>query len=307
MCKVSVIIPVYNTAPYLYEAINSVLNQTLNDIEIICVDDGSTDNSLEILKEFAEKDDRIFVIHQENQGLSMTRNNAMKYTHGKYIYFFDSDDVLVEDALLQCYESCERNNLDFCFFDAEILLEEGARPLSWNYHRTYNFVENIIYKGKDLLNQMLDTYNYRSVVWLLLLRKEYIDSIKISFYPGIFHEDELYSVLLFLQSNRVGSVKQSFVHHRVRATSIMGKKYSLHNINSYLTVVNELHRWAGNDELRISMIRKYSRYTLNAVFSTAFVLNFKDKFVAYFKLLRMGYVHYLSINTQVKFWVKSLR
>lgn len=304
MCKVSVIIPVYNTAPYLYEAINSILSQTLNDIEVICVDDGSTDDSLEILNEFAEKDNRIFVIHQENQGLSMTRNNAMKYIHGKYIYFFDSDDVLVEDALLQCYESCERNNLDFCFFDAEILLEEGARPLSWNYHRTYNFAENAIYNGKDLLNQMLDTYTYRSVVWLLLLRKEYIDSIKVSFYPDILHEDELYSVLLFLQSNRVGCVKQSFVNHRVRATSIMGKKYSLRNVDCYLTVVDELHCFAKRNRRYADVVKKYSRYTLTAVFSTAFVLSISEKFKAWRRLCASGYIKYVDAVTLFKFWMK---
>lgn len=304
MCKVSVIIPVYNTAPYLREAVGSIMNQSLRDIEIICVDDGSTDNSLEILSELAEKDRRIIVIHQENQGLSMTRNNAMKYAHGIYIYFFDSDDILAEDALLICYESCELNKYDFCFFDAEILLEKGARPLSWNYHRTFNFKENTIYDGKLLFNKMLETYTHRSVAWLWLLRKEYLDKIKISFYPSILHEDELYSVLLFLQSNRVGCVKQSFVQHRVRATSIMGKKYSLHNVECYLIVIRELHRWAHCDEQRMQMIKKYSQYTLDAVFNTAFVLTFYDKCVAYFKLISMGYLHYVSIITQLKFWVK---
>lgn len=303
--KVSVIVPVYNTAPYLREAVGSVMRQTLSEIEIICVDDGSTDNSLEILKELAEQDSRIFVTHQENQGLSMTRNNAMKYVHGKYVYFFDSDDVLVDDALLQCYEACERNNFDFCFFDAEILLEENARPLSWNYHRTYNFAENTIYKGKDLLNKMLDTYTHRSVAWLWLLRKDYIDSINISFYPGILHEDELYSVLLFLQSNRVGCVRQSFVHHRVRATSIMGKKYSLRNVNCYLTVIDELHRFAKDNPQHKDIIKKYSRYTLTAVFRTAFVLCILEKCKAFWRLAASGYFKYVDSITLLKFWLKQ--
>lgn len=303
--KVSVIVPVYNTAPYLREAVGSVMRQTLSDIEIICVDDGSTDNSLEILKELAENDDRIVVTHQENQGLSVTRNNAMKYVHGKYVYFFDSDDMLLEDTLSQCYEACERNNLDFCFFDAEIMLEEGARPLSWNYHRTYNFEENTIYKGKDLLNKMLDTYTHRSVAWLWLLRKENIDAIDISFYPGILHEDELYSILLFLQSNRVGCVKQSFVKHRVRATSIMGKKYSLRNVNSYLIVIDELQRFAKENPQHRDIIKKYSRYTLTAVFSTAFVLSISEKFKAFGRLVASGYLKYVDAVSLLKFWMKQ--
>lgn len=307
MCKVSVIIPVYNTAPYLYEAINSILNQTLNDIEIICVDDGSTDNSFMILKEFEAKDDRIVVVSQSNQGQSAARNTAMRHAHGEYIYFMDSDDVLMSDALDKCYSYCRRYGFDFCFFDGDIFSEEGAKELSWDYHRTEAYQDNFCYNGMELMDKMLDTYTFRAVPWLLFIRRGYIEKIGITFYPGIIHEDELYSVLLHVQADKVGCLKQSFVKHRVRATSTMGKRYSLRNVDCYLTVVGELHRWAGNDELRISMIRKYSRYTLNAVFSTAFVLNFKDKFVAYFKLLRMGYVHYLSINTQIKFWIKSLR
>lgn len=307
MYKVSVIVPVYNTAPYLREAVGSVMRQTLSDIEIICVDDGSTDNSLEILNELAETDDRIFVAHQENQGLSMTRNNAMKYVHGKYVYFFDSDDILFEDALERCYEACERNELDFCFFDAEILLEKGARPLSWNYHRTYNFEENTVYKGMDLLNKMLDTYTHRSVAWLWLLRKEYIDRINISFYPGILHEDELYSVLLFLQSNRVGCVRQSFVNHRVRATSIMGKKYSLRNVNCYFTVIDELQRFAKKNPQHKNIIEKYSWYTLSAVFRTAFVLSLFEKSKAFYRLIASGYVKYVDTMTLLKFWLKQSR
>ena len=92
--KLSIIMPVYNVEDYLDEALNSAESQTLKDIEIICVNDGSTDNSLAILEKHAKKDKRIKVINQENQGVSKARNAGMKAATGKYIYFFDSDDVL---------------------------------------------------------------------------------------------------------------------------------------------------------------------------------------------------------------------
>ena len=92
--KLSVVMPVYNVEDYLDEALNSAENQTYKDMEIICVNDGSTDNSLAILEKHAKKDKRIKVINQENQGVSKARNAGMKAATGKYIYFFDSDDVL---------------------------------------------------------------------------------------------------------------------------------------------------------------------------------------------------------------------
>ncbi len=305
MCKVSVIVPVYNTAPYLREAVGSVMHQTLSEIEIICVDDGSTDNSLEILKELAEQDSRIIVTHQTNLGQSVARNTAMQYANGKYIYFMDSDDVLETEALSQCYEYCECHNLDFCFFDGDIMLEEGAHPLAWDYHRTSQYSENTVYNGSEIFAQLISTCTHRAVPWLWLVRKDYINNIGLSFYPGIIHEDELYSVLLCLQANRVGCLKRSFVKHRVRANSTMGKKYSLRNVSCYLTVIDELQRFAKSNPQHEDVIKKYSRYTLTAVFSTAFVLSISEKFKVFWRLASSDYIKCVDSITLLKFWLKQ--
>ena len=92
--EVSVIIPIYNTEQYLAECLDSVVNQTLSDIEIICVDDGSPDRSIDILMEYAAKDDRIQIIRQENKGLPAARNAGLRVASGDYVYFVDSDDML---------------------------------------------------------------------------------------------------------------------------------------------------------------------------------------------------------------------
>lgn len=92
--KVSVIMPVYNSEKFLKECIESVLNQTLKDIEVICVNDGSTDNSLQILEEFQKKDSRLIIINQKKQYAGRARNNGIKYAKGKYLSFLDSDDIL---------------------------------------------------------------------------------------------------------------------------------------------------------------------------------------------------------------------
>ena len=125
--KVSVIIPVYNTELYVRQTIQSILGQTLHDIEIITVDDGSTDNSLSILSELAEQDHRIKIFAHKNQGVSVARNIGLEQASGEFIYFMDSDDLLEKDTLEICYQKCLDEQLDFVFFDAEGLPCEAWR------------------------------------------------------------------------------------------------------------------------------------------------------------------------------------
>ena len=115
---VSVIIPVYNVEKYLEEALESVINQTLKDIEIIIINDGSTDRSLEIAKGYALKDKRIKIIDQKNQGLSVARNRGIENAKGKYIYFMDSDDYIALETLEVCYKKCEEYELEMIYFVA---------------------------------------------------------------------------------------------------------------------------------------------------------------------------------------------
>lgn len=126
MPKVSVIIPVYNVEKYLRECLDSVINQTLSDIEIICINDGSTDNSLGILKEYAEKDSRIKIITQENQGQGVARNNAIEAAQGEYLVFVDPDDFLDSEALEVINKSFSDSAVDIIQFDYLVCSEDGA-------------------------------------------------------------------------------------------------------------------------------------------------------------------------------------
>ena len=118
MVEISVVIPVYNVEDYLEECLDSIVNQTFTDLEIICVNDGSKDNSLEILNEYAKKDDRIIVIDQENGGHAVATNVGMEYATGKYLFLMDSDDSLKLDALELTYNAAEEKNVDFVLFQA---------------------------------------------------------------------------------------------------------------------------------------------------------------------------------------------
>jgi len=301
---ISVIIPVYNTAQYLEDAIGSIMNQTLRNIEIIVVNDGSTDDSERIIHGLMDIDKRIrYYALSQNQGQSVARNEALKYAKGKYVYFMDSDDIILSGALEKCYIQCEQKQLDVLFFDGDVFCEYGLPNLAWDYHRTSRYDESLIYNGTNLFNDMLDNYTHRAVPWLMLISRIHLEKLKLNFYPGIIHEDELFTIQLYLQSACVGCLKQSWVKHRVRSNSTMTTRYSIRNVHCYLTVIDELFTFAnlnGHKEL----IKKYARYTLNPVFQTAKVLPANEKYEALRLCIQKGYLQYLSIRTLLKFLFK---
>ena len=300
MVKISVILPVYNVAPYLDETFGSLINQSLKDIEIIAVNDGSTDQSEAIIRKYMQQDSRINYFFQENQGQSVARNLALQHATGKYIYMMDSDDILYDPNALQiCYEYAEKNIADFIFFDGDILQEEDAEHISWNYKRTKSLEEDKPYDGNSLLNLMLDLRKHNCVVWLLLINHDYLNRLGLSFYPGIIHEDELFTTKLTLQSQKIYCLKKSFVKHRVRSASTMGKRYSKRNINCYLTVIDELLKWQNTP-----IIHKFAKYTLEKVFYTGHQIPFTEKFSVFGRAMRSGYLKYIGWKSSLVFWLK---
>ena len=300
MIKVSVILPVYNVASYLEETFESLLNQSLKEIEIIAVNDGSTDQSEDIIRKYAQQDSRITYFNQENQGQSVARNLALQHATGEYIYMMDSDDVLADKNALQIsYEYAEKCKADFIFFDGDTLQEEDAAPLSWNYRRTQDLEEMKAYSGEFLLNMMLDNSKHNCVVWLLLINHKYLKNIGLCFYPGIIHEDELFTTKLTIQSNNIYCLKKSFVKHRVRSASTMGKSYSKRNINCYLTVIDELLKWQYSP-----IIQKFAKYTLSKVFYTGHLIPFMEKFGVFWRAVKSGYLKYIGWKSIFVFWFK---
>ena len=300
MVKVSVILPIYNVAPYLDETFTALINQSLREIEIIAVNDGSVDDSENIIKKFALQDSRITYFSQENQGQSAARNLALKHAKGEYVYFMDSDDVIDTNALQLCYDYAEKTKADFIFFDGDTIQEKGANGISWNYSRSYMFEEDTRYEGEALLNQMLDTSKHNCVVWLLFIRHDFLKRIHLQFFPGIIHEDELYTTQLTLQSKNIYCLKQTLVWHRIRQASTMGKHYSKRNINCYLTVIDELLKWQDSP-----VTRKFARYTLSKVFYTGHLIPQRDKFGVYWRALKSGYLKYIGLKSSAVFWLKK--
>lgn len=238
--KVSVIIPIYNVEKYVKESVLSIINQTLKEIEIILVNDGSTDSSLTIIEELALQDNRIQIISNPNQGLSIARNLGIYRAKGEYIYFFDSDDLLEKETLEVCYNKCHSEKLDFLFFDADVFSEQNSSTINFNYKRAIKY-EDRIYTGFEILNRQINDNVYSSSACLNFIDRKYLDDIELYFYPKIIHEDELFTFILYLKAQKVGLYNASFFHRRVRANSIMtSTNNNEKSIIGYLTVCREL-------------------------------------------------------------------
>ena len=298
MIKVSVILPIYNVAPYLDAAFDSILNQSLKEIEVIAVNDGSTDNSEEIIKRYQLQDSRIISFSQENKGQSAARNLALQHATGKYIYMMDSDDVLSSsDALKMCYDYAEKNQADFIFFDRECFSGKGPIETT-GVHSTRYVEEDKKYEGESLLNHLLDTTSYNSVVWLLLINHDHLKSIGLTFYEGIIHEDELFTTILMLKSHSIYCLKQKLVKHRIHPSSTIGKKFARRNMDCYLTVADELLRY-----IQAPIIHKFLRYTLSRVFYTGHQISSKDKPAVFWRAVKSGYLKYIGLKSSIKFLI----
>ena len=154
MVKVSVILPIYNVENYLKQCLDSVTNQTLKDIEIICVNDGSTDNSLKILKEYAKKDNRFIILDENNQGAGISRKKGIDISKGEFIYLMDSDDYINNNLLELTYNSGIKHASDIVFFKARYYNEKVDYV-----HKCYNYYDLF----KEPVNFEKDSFTWREV------------------------------------------------------------------------------------------------------------------------------------------------
>ena len=270
--KVSVIIPVYNTEAYVEQTLRSIMGQTLRDIELIVVNDGSTDGSLSVLERIATGDDRIRLYTQPNKGLSQTRNAGIARARGEFIYFMDSDDLLEPDALERCYERCQSDRLDFVFFDAESF-GTTASDAAWFDYRRAKYFGTEVCDGTDLLRRMLALHCYRASACLSFIRTAYLRGLGLRFYPGILHEDELFTPQLYLGASRAGGIERAFFKRRIHGDSIMGRGFSRRNLEGYTTVLRELNRFAATrDAGQRQLIRTLTRQILRPVMRNAWAL-----------------------------------
>lgn len=178
--KISIIVPVYNTAPWLSRCLDSICTQSYRNLEILCVNDGSTDNSAEILEEYAAKDSRIKIFTQENAGLSAARNTGLKHATGEWVTGVDSDDYLCPDIYEQCVKLCSER-VDIVFFGVRVFTTEGAE-LNNDYFALPEAGEY------ELLPAQAGKLN--ACFWDKLWRRSMLTEHNLQFPVGLVHEDE---------------------------------------------------------------------------------------------------------------------
>ena len=219
---ISVIIPVYNVEEYLHICINSILKQTYKDFEIICIDDASTDSSLEIVEYFAKKDSRVKVIKNEkNRGLGPSRNVGMNAAQGKYIIFLDSDDWYSFDTLEKLYNESEKNSLDVLMFK-NIAYYEESRDFGFEPYYDMEFMNKFDHKVFNHWD--LDKTRFFSVpigACNKLYLKSFLDEHNIRFTnKNYIHEDNPFSTEVLLKAERVSFISEYFYNRRRRSNSI---------------------------------------------------------------------------------------
>jgi len=211
--RVSVIVPVYNVEQYLERCLDSIVNQTLQDIEIIIVNDGSTDNSLDIVNKFAEHDMRIKIVTRKNGGLAAARNTGLEHAGGEYIGFVDSDDWIDLDYYEKLYNTAKKYNSDIAYAD---FIRRGKYKNKKRMKFDKEEVSTEIHdKIKNCKNLTL------GCVWNKIYRKELIFDNNLSFPEGQVYEDGLFSMKAIYYANSVASVPNTFYYYFVNSTSIV--------------------------------------------------------------------------------------
>lgn len=268
---ISVIIPVYNVESYLRECVDSVINQTYQNLEIILVDDGSTDSSGEICDEYLNADERITVIHKKNSGLSAARNAGLDACEGDYVYFLDSDDYIDKNALEELLDTAQKDHGDIVFFEAVSFADTDDFEVKQNYIRKSKYKTDF---GKAVFAEMTNNKEFHSAVPLLFLRKEFLNSTKLRFAEGILFEDMVFTYQAFALAKTVSQCGEAFYHRRYRRDSIMTSAKSKKHFSSCVEVYRLNSEFTINpDSAQVSFI---CRCAFN-VFNVYEKLNKADK------------------------------
>lgn len=223
---ISVIVPIYNTEKYLVECVESIRKQTYSNIEIILVDDGSMDASIEICDEFAEKDSRVRVFHKENEGVAVARNFGIQQSNGQYVVIVDSDDVAVDKMIEVLYTQIKENDADIAVGNYYIYDESDG---NFYYYITEADYCVEVLSPQELIDRQAGAWKWNSTAFMLTTFKLYKKVLfdDVSFTHGRRFDDEASTHRLFLRSKKTVFVNDNLYLYRRRSGSIMRSKFDL--------------------------------------------------------------------------------
>lgn len=218
MCKVSIVVPIYNVEKYLRQCLNSIINQTLKDIEIICVNDGSTDLSTQIINEFAEKDNRIKIINKENSGYGASMNRGFDSATGEYLGIVESDDYADPCMFEKLYGIAKKNDLDVVksgYYLYYSIPEEKNEKVEIASHilcnRTFCPTEDF-----SAPMEQVEFFNIKPTIWSSIYRTNFIreNSIRFNETPGASYQDASFNFKVWVCAKRVQLIQEAFLHYR---------------------------------------------------------------------------------------------
>lgn len=244
-------IPVYNVAPYLNESLDSIFRQNFGEYEVIVINDGSTDGSLKILNEYQERYTNMTVLSQANSGQSVGRNVGLEHTCGKYVYFFDSDDILTEE-FSRITDPVLNNEADIIIFDADVFensIGNGIQQSNDSYKEKVQYLMNegiknglrsFSFSGVEYLQMIKKSRHYSTVVWKRIYKRSFLIENNIRFSPGIIPaEDDLHMFHTLLLNPEMVYFENIAVHHRIRKASTMSSLNKERSYRSFDVILKE--------------------------------------------------------------------
>lgn len=244
MVKVSIIVPVYNVEKYLAECIDSLLAQDFDALEIICVEDCSTDDSLKILREYARRNKQISIIcHSNNMGLSVARNTGLEVARGKYVLFVDSDDVLEKNAVKLLYETAENYLTDVVYFDNIKIYQDQFQNNKKNLFLKPNGSDNSVCSGRSFFYSMIEKKHVIVEAWRQFFRRDFLIDYNITFLMGIIHEDILFSFYVAMEAERTYYLEKELYYYRQREGSISAVKNQKRAQSIFVVLSNIFVYW----------------------------------------------------------------
>lgn len=223
--KVSVIVPIYNAYNYLRPALDSILDQTLSELEVICIDDGSIDSSLEILKEYQERDERVRIVTETNAGPAHARNNGIRRARGEYIAFVDADDFLEPTFLEELYGVAKKSELDVAISCYDVYNSSSAKfECSGSADNADIFTPGRVTSKNEYPDQILSSTV--GSAWNKLFRRKFIEEKGLTFLTDVrIYEDVYFVVTAMSLAERIGKVHKVLLHHRIHSEQSLTKMF----------------------------------------------------------------------------------
>lgn len=302
---ISVVVPIYNVEKYLDKCVSSIVNQSYTNLEIILVDDGSTDNSGKLCEKWIQEDERIRVIHKENGGLSSARNEGLKIAQGEYIVFVDSDDYIEKDIIKICYEQICTANVDLIIF--------GYRTLNENYKTIldYKFEEkeyNVFKLNKDFYNMISNSsFGY---VWNKMYKIKILKSNELIFNTEIDkREDLIFNLSLLKYIKKFKYINNIGYNYLQRSTSLLHSNSLIesNNIKKYFDILSTFSiNGVDFDYIRSYLYLQYSSDCIVKNIFNNIELNFKEKAIYTNKLFNIMKNYKIIYNLKYPLYIKIL-